>query len=133
VFHFDCQLKFIPKREDFPMDSSQHQPQEDDPKLAREPVTDSVEYRGPVIQSDPSGHLMTYTYYYDPEPSLFQIEHDREKRRFEVTGPDGKKTEFHDRAVRFLVVEPDAETGELEPVVARGKPKVIYLCREAGL
>ena len=115
------------------MDCSQHQPQEDDPKLAREPVTDSVEYRGPVIQSDPSGHLMTYTYYSDPEPSLFQIEHDREKRRFEVTGPDGKKNEFHDRAVRFLVVEPDAETGELEPVVARGKPNVIYLCREAGL
>jgi hypothetical protein len=30
---------------------------------------------------------MTYTYDYDPEPSRFQIEHDREKRLFEIIGP----------------------------------------------
>ncbi len=30
---------------------------------------------------------MTYTYDYDPEPSRFQIEHDREKRLFENIGP----------------------------------------------
>ncbi|MGZ3335663.1 MAG: hypothetical protein ACXWOV_11025, partial [Isosphaeraceae bacterium] len=33
------------------------------------------------------GHLMTYTYDYDPEPSRFQIEHDRQKRLFEIIGP----------------------------------------------
>jgi len=30
---------------------------------------------------------MTYTYYDDPEPSRFQIEHDREQRLFEIIGP----------------------------------------------
>ncbi len=30
---------------------------------------------------------MTYTYYYDPELSRFLIEHDREKRLFEIIGP----------------------------------------------
>ena len=30
---------------------------------------------------------MTYTDYYDPEPSRFQIEHDREKRLFEIIRP----------------------------------------------
>ena len=30
---------------------------------------------------------MTYTYDYDPEPSRFQIEHDPEKRLFEIMGP----------------------------------------------
>jgi hypothetical protein len=30
---------------------------------------------------------MTYTYYYDPEPSRFQIEQDREKGLFEIIGP----------------------------------------------
>jgi len=30
---------------------------------------------------------MTYTDYYDPEPSRFQIKHDREKRLFEIIGP----------------------------------------------
>ena len=30
---------------------------------------------------------MTYAYDYDPEPSRFQIEHDREKRLFEIIRP----------------------------------------------
>ena len=30
---------------------------------------------------------MTYTDYYDPKPSRFQIEHDREKRLFEIIRP----------------------------------------------
>jgi hypothetical protein len=38
---------------------------------------------------------------------------------------------FRDEAVRFLVAEPDPETGELDPVVNyRGEPKYLYLCRE---
>jgi hypothetical protein len=87
------------------------------------------------------GGITTYTY--DAGGGLVSIsqsgappsscERDEKKRVFRITGPDGQKTEFHDRAVRFLVVEPDPTTGELEPVISRGKPKVIYLCREAGL
>jgi hypothetical protein len=30
---------------------------------------------------------MTYAHDYDPEPSRFQIEHDREKRLFEIIRP----------------------------------------------
>jgi hypothetical protein len=32
--------------------------------------------------------------------------------------------------IRHLVVEPDPETGELKPVVERGSPTYLYLCRE---
>jgi hypothetical protein len=69
----------------------------------------------------------------EPRPPAFRAEHDQEKRVFRITGPDGQTTEFHDRAVRFLVVEPYPETGQVEPIILHGKPKVIYLCREAGL
>ena len=58
--------------------------------------------------------MATFTYHYDPKPSPFQIDHDRQKRLFAITGPDGQRSEFHDRAVRFLVVEPDPETGEMQ-------------------
>jgi hypothetical protein len=117
------------------MDPSQQRPDEDDAdtELPRGPVRNSGDYFGPFIQSDPLGNVTTYTYFYDVSPQLFKVEHDRDKRRFAMTGPDGETTEFHDRAVRFLVVEPDPETGELTPVIRRGNPKVIYLCREAGL
>ena len=37
-------------------------------------------------------------------PQGSSCEHDSTKRVFRVTDPDGKVTEFHDRAVRFLVV-----------------------------
>lgn len=60
-------------------------------------------------------------------------ERDEKKRLFRITTADGQTTEFHDPAVRFLVVEPDPITGELSPVIIKGKPKVIYLYREAGL
>jgi hypothetical protein len=82
------------------------------------------------------------TYVYDREGRIGTVsdsvpratcDHDREKRLFRVTEPDGTTVAFHDRAVRFLVAEPDPETGELRPVMERGRPKVIYLCREAGL
>ena len=115
------------------MSSSQHPPDEDEPKPPRDRLSRPDVPVGPFVQSDPLGNVTTFTYFFDLEPARFQVEHDRQKRLFEITGPDGKKTEFHDRAVQFLVVEPDPDTGELEPDVTRGKPKVMYLCREAGL
>jgi hypothetical protein len=88
-------------------------------------------------------NIMTYTYdcegknvtitYSVPFGPMAICDHDRDKRRFRLTEPDGTTTEFHDRAVRFLVVSANPESGELEPVIERGGPKVIYLCREAGL
>ena len=89
------------------------------------------------------GKIITYTYdcgrknttvtYSVPTRPKATCDHDHEKRLFRVTEPDGTTTQFHDRFVRFLVVEPDPETGEPEPVMERGEPKVVYLCREAGL
>jgi len=32
--------------------------------------------------------------------------------------------------MRYLTVDPDAETGELTPVVERGRPAYLWLCRE---
>jgi hypothetical protein len=88
-------------------------------------------------------NIITYTYDADdnlgmvscsaPATPKATCDHDRDKRLFRVTEPDGTTVDFHDRAVRFLVVEPDPETGEPEPVMERGGPKVVYLCREAGL
>ncbi len=37
---------------------------------------------------------------------------------------------FRDKLVRYLVVEPDPETGELRPAVKAGGPVYLYLCRE---
>jgi hypothetical protein len=88
-------------------------------------------------------NIMTYTYdcegknvtitYSVPFGPTATCDHDRDKRLFRLTEPDGTTTEFHDREVRFLVVSLDPESGELEPVIERGGPKVIYLCKEAGL
>jgi len=86
------------------------------------------------------GGITTYTYDADdvgsiPQPAAppCSSEHDEKKRVFRITAPDGQTTEFHYRAVQFLVVVPDPTTGELEPIVNQGRPRVIYLCREAGL
>ncbi len=83
------------------------------------------------------------TFVYDAEGKLVAVEaptppgtsweHDEAKRVFRVTEPGGKVTEFHDRAVRFLMVAPDPQSGKLGPVLSWGVPKVLYLCREAGL
>src|SRR5438874_13815956 len=65
----------------------------------------------------------------DPPPRV-RVDHDEEKRLFRVTGPDGETAVFRDQPVRFLVVEPDPQTGELTPVTRSGEPKYLYVCRE---
>ena len=90
---------------------------------------------------DSSNIITTFTY--DPEGRLVSIEaptplgssweHDEAKRVFRIIGVDGKVSEFHDRAQRFLMVAPDPQTGKLDPVLSWGTPKIIYLCRETGL
>jgi hypothetical protein len=37
---------------------------------------------------------------------------------------------FRDNPTRYLCVEPDAETGQMRPVMKRGRPVFLYLCRE---
>ena len=83
-----------------------------------------------TIQYDPEGQIDSVDA--PPRPGT-SWEHDEGKRVFRVIDPNGRVTEFHDRAVKFLVVAADQKTGKLEPVLSWGEPKVIYLCREAGL
>ena len=63
-----------------------------------------------------------------PMPPVFA--HDKSKRLFTLTGPDGKTEYFRDNPARQLLVEPDPETGEMKPVLRNGKPVFMYLCRE---
>jgi hypothetical protein len=59
-----------------------------------------------------------------------RIEHDRKKKLYRFTDQDGKTDVFRDEPVRFLIVEPDRETGELRPATYGGLPQYLYLCRE---
>jgi len=83
------------------------------------------------VGSDGRG-MTTYTYSFEVDPwaQSFTFEHDKEKRVFRLIDAEGKVEYFRDNPVRYLVVEPDLETGEMRPAVQHGKPKVIYLCRE---
>ncbi len=63
------------------------------------------------------------------EPT-FSFEHDAQRGIFRLTSADGTVEVFRDKPARHLVVEPDRVTGEMKPVVKRGKPTFLYLCRE---
>ena len=88
-----------------------------------------------------SGEITTFTYDLKgqllsveaPTPPGSSWEHDEAKRVFRVAEPDGKVSEFHDRAQRFLVVAPEPQTEKLGPVLLCGMPQVLYLRREVGL
>lgn len=79
----------------------------------------------------PNDHLNTVSFYEIPEdPRLFSFAHDRTKCVFIITKRDGSTELFRDNPVRYLVVEPDPQTGELHPVSKCGRPVYLYLCRE---
>ncbi len=65
-----------------------------------------------------------------PRTTLFDWEHDPDKGIFRIRWPDGEVEVFRDKPIRHLVVEPDPETGEFQPVVKRGCPTYLYLSRE---
>ena len=73
---------------------------------------------------------MVYSYEIKPRADAFTFEHDQQKLLFTLTGPDGKTEHFRDNPAKYLMVEPDPETGAMQPVVKYGKPAIIYLCRE---
>jgi hypothetical protein len=75
--------------------------------------------------------VATYVYSFALEcaPS-FSFAHDKEKRLFVLTWPDGRIERFRDNPARQLMVEPDPMTGDLRPVTKLGEPVYIYLCRE---
>jgi YD repeat-containing protein len=89
---------------------------------------------------DPDGRLLevtkerkgntVITYSYEGLPDRFKFEHDMKRKLFVLTGDDGKVEHFRDNPTRYLVVEPDGETGEMRPETRGGKPRYLYLCRE---
>jgi len=83
-------------------------------------------------ESDPSkvSDLPREPLFYRPRTALFDFEHDAQKGIFRLKWPDGTNEVFRDKPARYLVVEPDPETGEIKPVVKRGCPTYLYLCRE---
>jgi hypothetical protein len=73
---------------------------------------------------------VTFTYEIPEDPGLFSFAHDRTKGVFIITKRDGSTELFRDNPVRYLVVEPDPQTGELRPTAKCGLPVYLYLCRE---
>jgi hypothetical protein len=69
-------------------------------------------------------------FHYEPRSPLFRFEHDAQKGVFRLEWADGEVEVFRDKPARHLVVEPDAGTGEMRPVLKRGRPTYLYLCRE---
>jgi len=74
--------------------------------------------------------ITTYAYWVQQQPPSFTLDHDQQKRVFRLTLPEGKTECFRDNPTRYLVVEPDAESGEFRPATQHGKPMYLYLCRE---
>jgi hypothetical protein len=75
---------------------------------------------------------VTYSYEYElgtPDPE-WRVDHDHAQRVFRLTGPDGQTECFRDRPLRYVVVTPDPETGELRPEIRSGQPRILCLCRE---
>jgi hypothetical protein len=79
---------------------------------------------------DDGSRLTTHTYSFEPPPPSFRFEHDKQKRLFILTWPDGKTERFRDNPARHLMVEPDPDNGEMRPVIKGGQPVYVNLCRE---
>jgi len=64
-----------------------------------------------------------------PAAPLFDWEHLADKRLFALT-ENGKTEYWRDNPTRFLVVEPDPETGMMKPATTHRKPVYLWICRE---
>jgi hypothetical protein len=62
-------------------------------------------------------------------PSQWKWEHLPEKRLYALT-TEGRTEYWRDTPTRYLVVEVDDETGEINPAVKHRRPVYIWLCRE---
>ena len=60
-----------------------------------------------------SGGPNVYYYEFPDRPARVKVEHDREKRVIRVIERDGRTAVFREQPVRFLIVEPDPQTGEM--------------------
>ena len=80
--------------------------------------------------TDSTGVITTYVYSLKEEPAGFSFTHEQARGLFVLTTKEGKIERFREKPMRYLVVEPDPETGELRPTVKYGEPVYLYLCRE---
>ncbi len=99
-------------------------PRQPDPARADEPAR----WPAPVFEATPG--VVTFTYEAREAPRQFSFAHDRARGLYVVIQPDGTTELFRDNPVRYLVVEPDPQSGEVRPAVKFGRPVYLYLCRE---
>jgi hypothetical protein len=105
-----------------------------DPCSGNLPVTTFVcDARDRLVEvQTPGGGGCDTVYRYEPPhpvPSQWQWEHLPEKRLYALTA-NGKTEYWRDNPNRYLVVEVDDETGEVNPTVTHDRPVYIWLCRE---
>jgi hypothetical protein len=94
--------------------------------------------QAPEYSYDSTGTVITYSYTVaEPvdagEASVsppYTFEHDRDKGVYRLAWSDGEVEVFRDKPTRYLVVEPGRQPGELRPVITRGYPTYLYICRE---
>jgi hypothetical protein len=77
-------------------------------------------------------HIITYTYYFEQPKVQFGLEfsHDKKAGLFVVSKPDGTVERFRDNTTRYLVLEPDPETGDLQPALKDCQPVYLHLARQ---
>ena len=101
-----------------------------EPRYSNPIQPDAPARLSPAVFVEPTSNRVTFTYYFHKPPRVFSFDHDRAKGLFTITKADGATEHFRDNPARYLVVEPDPETGDLRPSVKNGKPVYLYLCRE---
>src|SRR5438105_2600664 len=87
---------------------SSHDPEPDRPARLLETIR---------WDSGPISTTVSYSSEVAPPEPVWLVEHDRDRGLFRLTGPDGQTECFRQEPSRYLVVEPDLETGEMRPEV----------------
>jgi hypothetical protein len=60
----------------------------------------------------------------------FTFSHNQAKGEYLLSVPDGTVERFRHIPARYLVAEPDPNSGSIGPAVRHGLPVYLYLCRE---
>ena len=120
-----------PEREPKPDPSSAESPKPASDYILTTTFVYDARSRLTEIQTPGQGGCDT-VYRYDPplpSPVQWQWEHLPDKRLYSLTA-EGKTDYWRDNPTRYLIVEPDKETGMMKPALKRRRPVYIWLCRE---
>jgi hypothetical protein len=77
-----------------------------------------------------AGSITTYVYTFEEQRRPFIFDHNTRNGLFILTLSVGTEERFRDKPGRHLLVEPDTRTGEMRPVIKRGRQSYVWLCRE---